>query len=123
MEFPLDIITGLLTEQGIEVVKEPKHPKERFAWVSAFCDEDALRSEETTVYVVDRDTSSPPEMYRLFVLKPSEDPASLPEPGPGPDDIVIRTACSCPLIADRIQRYLTRIIQWNDQMGAMLEAG
>ena len=43
MEFPLDIITGLLTEQGIEVVKEPKHPKERFAWVSAFCDEDALR--------------------------------------------------------------------------------
>lgn len=123
MEFPLDIITGLLTEQGIEVVKEPKHPKERFAWVSAFCDEDALRSEETTVYVVDRDTSSPPEMFRLFVLKPSEDLAFLPEPGPGPDDIVIRTACSCPLIADRIQRYLTRIIQWNDQMGAMIEAG
>lgn len=123
MEFPLDIITGLLTEQGIEVVKEPTHPKERFAWVSAFCDEDALRSEETTIYVVDRDTPSPPEMFRLFVLKPGEDVASLPAPGPGPDDICIRTACSCPLIADRIQRYLTRVIQWNDQMGAMIEEG
>lgn len=123
MEFPLDIITGLLIDQGIEVVKEPAHPKERFAWVSAFCDEDALRSEETTVYVVDRDTASPPEMFRLFVLKPGEDMGGLPAPGPGPDDICIRTACSCPLIADRIQRYLTRIIQWNDSMGAMIEKG
>ena len=123
MEFPLDIITGLLADQGIEVVKEPTHPKERFAWVSAFCDEDALRSEETTVYVVDRDTPSPPEMFRLFVLKPGEAIESLPAPGPGPDDNSIRTACSCPLIADRIQRYLTRIIQWNDSMGAMIEEG
>lgn len=123
MEFPIDIIVGSLSEQGIEIVKGPTHPKERFTWISAFCDEDAERSEEMTVYVVDRDTPSPPEMFRLFVLKPGETLDSLPAPGPGPDDICIRTACSCALIADRIQRYLARIIQWNDQMVSMLEEG
>lgn len=123
MEFPLDMVTGLLADQGIEVVKEPAHPQERFAWISAFCDEDALRSEETTIYVVDRHTPSPSEMYRLFVLRPGETLESLPSPGPGPDDICVRTSCSCALIADRVQRYLTRIIQWNDTMGSMIEQG
>lgn len=123
MEFPLGIITSFLGEQGIEVVKEPLHPKDRFAWVSAFWDEGTVRPDGADVCVVDRHAPAPPGALRLIVLKPGEDLTVLKSMAPEPDDICVRTASSCALVADRLQRYLARIAQWNEQMGDMVEQG
>lgn len=129
MEFPLDMLTGYFLDQGITVVKEPRHPKALFSWVSAFLDQEAPQAaegEDDTMRFMGpralaelREAGAPGR--RVVVIGPRED---VPEvPALGNDDIYIRSALSPELLADRVQRHLMRIVQWNDQMGAMLEDG
>lgn len=129
MQFPLDMLTGYFIEQGIAVVKEPQHPKALFSWVSAFLDQEApaaAEGEEDTMRFLGpraleelRGAGTPGR--RVVVLGPRD---AVPEiPALGNDDIYIRSALSPQLLADRVQRHLMRVVQWNDQMGVMLEEG
>lgn len=129
MQFPLDMLTGYFLDQGITVVKEPQHPRALFSWVSAFLDQEApavAEGEDDTLRFMGpralaelREAGAPGR--RVVVLGP-RDP--VPEvPAAGSDDVYVRSALSPELLADRVQRHLMRVVQWNDQMSAMLEEG
>ncbi|WP_172135441.1 CdaR family transcriptional regulator [Adlercreutzia sp. ZJ473] len=126
MQFPLDVITGYFDENDMRVTKHPRHPKDLFSWVSAFCDDDApgigvAGIEGKPVYVVESRGTLPENACCVIVSKPGESISSSPA-GARADDICVESALEPAVIADRIQRYLMGIIQWNDVMGDMIES-
>ncbi len=125
MQFPLDVITGYFAETGIPVKRQPKHPKDLFQWVSALYDKEEEGDGGTgrnamSVYVGREDDDLPPHSPCITIFEPGTYQEEHVEP-PSPDDIYIESTLSPSIIADRLQRYLMGIIQWNDEMGAMLD--
>lgn len=129
MRFPLDMLTGYFFEQGFDVVKEPRHPQALFSWASAFPGQegpDAGAGAGDTVSFLSlsalgHEPDAGSSGNRVILIGPQD---ALPdEPALGDDDICVRCPLSAPLLADHVQRHLMRIVQWNDQMGDMLEEG
>ncbi len=120
MMFPLDIIVGLCERVGIAVVKAPKHPEKLFSWISAIPESGrtGLAVAESTVSVVERFADAP-EGAICLITHPDEAHVT----DANSDHIVISTDLAPTVIADRIQRRLMNIIQWNDEMAQMLEEG
>ncbi len=120
MQFPLGIICDLLREEGLDVVREPHRPDASFSWISAI--PDAVASpDQSLVYVVSNVLDAPADAFRI-VAKP-ERRMPVPVPDDQPNDIYVRTDLPTSRIADMVQRKLIEIIQWNDQMTALLEKG
>lgn len=121
MHFPLDILTDCLTEQGVEIVKAPAHPKNEFDWVTSVSDFLKAPAGQTIVPVFDGISNSTSITPKIVAMRSHADAAAVESLAP--DDILVRTALPVPLLADRIQRFLFQIIQWNDKMAEMVDAG
>lgn len=119
MMFPLDIIVGLCERSGIAVTRKPKHPDALFSWLSAIPDADPIKEDPIgiNVYVVE-DLDHAPAGSTCVLTR--TDSGSIDA---GSDHISISTDLSPTVIADRIQRSLVSIIQWNDEMTQMVEEG
>lgn len=119
MHFPLDILTDYLNDQGVEMVKEPAHPKNTFDWVTSVADFLQAPVGQTIVPLFDDISRSASVTPKIVTIKSLSD-ASVAE-ALAPDDILIRTSLPIALLADRIQRFLFSIIQWNDRMAEMVD--
>lgn len=126
MQFPLDIITGFFSESGIMVRKEPHRPKDRFTWISALRE---VKAEDprsfgftgSPVFVVGaNDIDEEAGATHIVVMGPT-DAVAVPERSAN-NDIYISSTYSPATVADKLQRYLMRIIQWNDEMADLLDS-
>lgn len=121
MHFPLDILTNCLREQGVEIVKAPAHPKNEFDWVTSVSDFLKAPAGQTIVPVFDSISTSTSITPKIIAVRSHADEAIAD--ALAPDDILVRTSLPVSLIADRVQRFLFEIIQWNDKMAEMVDAG
>ncbi len=121
MQFPLDILIDCLEDQGVIMVKKPAHPKHGFDWVSAVPDFIQTASEQNVVMMFDGMASATSITPKIVILGAGEDEAAAE--ALAPDDMLIRTNTPAALLADRIQRFLLSIIQWNDAMAKMVDEG
>lgn len=121
MMFPLDIIVGLCERAGIAVRRKPKHPDAMFSWISAISDSEHISKKigGANVYVVENLETAPPGTT-CVITDPSADETLVDESS---DHIFISTDLPPTVVADRMQRRLVDIIQWNDEMAHMLEEG
>ncbi len=121
MHFPLDILTNCLSEQGVEIVKAPAHPKNEFDWVTSVSDFLRAPAGQIIVPVFDGISSSTSLTPKIVAIRSRADEAAAE--ALAPDDILVRTSLPVALLADRVQRFLFQIIQWNDKMAEMVDAG
>lgn len=121
MHFPLDILIDCLEDQGVSIVKKPTHPKHLFDWVSAIPDFIQSAKEQTIVLLFDGMAAASSATPKIVILRPDEDEAAME--ALAPDDMLVHTNMPAALLADRIQRFLFSIIQWNDTMARMVDEG
>lgn len=125
MQFPLDVITGFLHDTGIDVKREPKHPKDMFSWVSALYESNRPLTglndvRGMSVYIGREDDDLPASSPTITIFEPG----TYPEdgiPAQNENDIYVETRLEPAVLADRAQRYLMGIVQWNDEMASMLD--
>lgn len=121
MHFPLDMLTSYLRDQGIEIIKSPAHPRSIFDWVTSVSDF-LLADPHQTIVPILEDVSEPSSLTPKIVAMHPVDEVDITD-DLAPDDLLIRTSLPVSLIADRIQRFLLSIIQWNDRMAEMVDDG
>lgn len=120
MQFPLAIICDLLREEGVNIIKEPRRADTRFSWISAI-PEQPQGPDGSIVFVVNNPLEAPGSAPRLVVKATRLTPDQLPTDAP--DDIYVTSDLPTSLLADMVQRKLIRIMQWNEEMNALLERG
>lgn len=121
MHFPLDILTNHLADQGVEIVKAPAHPRNQFDWVTAVSDFLKAPAGQTIVPIFESISTSTSITPKIVVTRSLSDDSTVD--ALAPDDLLIRTSLPISLVADRVQRFLFEIIQWNDKMAEMVGEG
>ncbi len=121
MHFPLDILSSYLVDQGVEIVKGPAHPKDQFDWVTAVSDFLQAPAGQTVIPIFEDISMSASITPKIVVAHSYAETAAAS--ALAPDDLLIRTSLPVALLADRIQRFLFQIIQWNDKMTEMVDEG
>ncbi len=128
MHFPLDILTVCLLEQGAKILQKPAHPKREFDWVTSVSDFLKNPTDQIIVPLIegsseestsddDNATISP----KIICIQSKSGASSINNLQA--DDILACINAPISLVADRIQRFLFDVIQWNDKMAEMVDEG
>ncbi|MCI9129439.1 MAG: PucR family transcriptional regulator [Eggerthellaceae bacterium] len=121
MHFPLDILNSYLADQSVDIIKGPAHPKDQFDWVTSVSDFLRDSENQTIIPVFDGIESASSITPKIVIIRSLKDAGAAE--ALAPDDFLIRTSLPASLLADRIQRFLFGIIQWNDRMTEMVDSG
>ncbi len=115
---------GFLHDTGIDVKREPKHPKDMFSWVSALYESNrpltGLNDVRGMSVYIGRKTTTSPLIAHHHHLRTGNVPRRR-HPAQNENDIYVETRLEPAVLADRAQRYLMGIVQWNDEMASMLD--